>query len=312
MSTSASSLLAALKAAKAKLGTSRDRAEKVPSGSSRWRILPRWDATPGEPGHPFGLHYVKNGAGSAVEAVYLCTSHTYGKPCEVCDEVARTKAIAISHGDTALQKVLEDAASQKKILVNALRHQPDGSYNGPVVLAMPVRAYDDYLGLVVGYLEEHGIDMLSLDQGLDITINRTGSGLSTRYQVQPVPRATVIPASVMDSVTNLDDYVNQEYESGLHKILGALRALTGGPAVSSSAALPASVASVERVIDATPARIGNGASNGSSSPASVSPATVKPVVIEAQPLKTVSPGGLDDLDLDDIDLDGIRNVVNQV
>lgn len=210
---------------------------KPPEGNSRWRILPSWRAEGTENAeqfwHDFGSHYIKDQA-EQLRAVYVCTEKTFGKPCEVCTAIAQSMAYST---EDATVKALKEANASARVLVNAV--QTDGASKEVVILELSPTAFAQ----VITVMQEWG-DITKLDDGQpsatgrDITIERTGKGLNTKYVVQAGNKATPLPSDVMKKVTNLDAYVAQESDSG------KLKALTGIASVSGLAALPNSTGGV--------------------------------------------------------------------
>lgn len=205
---------------------------KPPDGNSRWRILPSWRKQ-GDPDseqfwHDFGSHYIKDQA-EQMKAVYVCTEKTFGKPCEVCTAIAQSMAYST---DDATVKALKEANASARVLVNAV--QVDGASKEVVVLELSPTAFAQ----VITVMQEWG-DVTALDDGQpnatgrDITIERQGKGVNTKYVVQAGNKATPLPADVMAKATNLDQYVAQESDTG------KLKALTSIGAVSGLAALAA-------------------------------------------------------------------------
>ncbi|MGV2866421.1 hypothetical protein [Achromobacter sp. AGC39] len=197
---------------------------KPPEGRSKWRILPSWrPAGHAEPAidHPFAQHFIKDGA-NALKAVYVCTDKTFGRPCAVCDAVQA--GIKAHEHDPDMKKVLESARSTARILLNAL-HLDGPNPTTPVILEISPRLYDSFLNLTM----EWGEEVLSLDAGSDVVIERTGKGLDTKYSITPLPasKSTKVDPSIMTKLNNLDDYVKQESEEQEKRALANVSAVSG-------------------------------------------------------------------------------------
>jgi hypothetical protein len=72
-----------------------------------------------------------------------------------------------------------------------------------------------------------GTDMLSLSEGMDILITRTGKGLATEYTVQPAPKSATVNESVLKNLQDLDAYVAQESTEERNRALTAVHAVVG-------------------------------------------------------------------------------------
>jgi hypothetical protein len=254
----------------------RDNTVKLPTGTSRWRILPHWsgDENAGLPSHDYGKHFVKDFSGE-VQAVYICTAKTFGKPCPVCDTITKGELTAT---DDNAKQLISGAKAAQRYLVNAVRRNEKGGYEPEVaILELPSGPFDDVISLAAQYASD-GINIFSLEEGYDVIFNREGTGLKTKYKAMLAPKSTTLDTGYMSKAANLADYVQQEYEEGKTKALIALQNLSG----ASTPMLPAST-----VRESAPVLVGR------TGKASVAPAISK-----------------DDLDIDlsevDLsDLDGI-------
>lgn len=196
----------------------RARTAKIPDKTSRWRILPGWRADKNDPTfyHDFGSHYIKD-ASKTMKAVYVCTEKTFGRPCEVC--AALSNAMGKTDDDSI--ELLKEANASQRVLVNAV--QLDGSApTTPVVLELAPTVF----GNIITIMQEWG-DILDIKSGKDLTIERTGTGIGTKYTVNVGAKTTVLPADIMSKVTNLDEYVAQENEQGRIRAISQVNAIAG-------------------------------------------------------------------------------------
>ena len=205
----------------------RPKTTKLPDGTSRWRILPSWRKD-GDPTfwHDFGAHYVK-GADKAIKAVYVCTEKTFGRPCSVCQSLST----AMHHAtDDNTQNLLKEANASARVLLNAV--QIDGATPGqPVILEVAPSVFNN----IIGIMQEWG-DILDVANGRDLSIERVGKGVNTKYTVQVTPKATPLPSDIMSKVTNLDEYVAQENETARIRAITSVNSVVGlltSPAPSS-------------------------------------------------------------------------------
>ena len=100
-----------------------------PPGNSRWRILPHWSGDLEElPSHDFGQHFIKDPESKEVRAVVVCAAKTYGKDCEVCNQITELKADSMASGNEAMANFYNEARAAQKHLVNAVRWEKDKGY----------------------------------------------------------------------------------------------------------------------------------------------------------------------------------------
>lgn len=235
-------LLAGAKGVKQELemkgGGRRQATAKFKPGDNRVRILPPWNKERREDpaqyhnglSHSFGQHFIKDATGK-VQAVYVCVAKTYGHDCPICEAIG----VGIANATSEAQKTqLEQASSGGgRTLVNALMREGD-SPNDPQILEMPPSVYEKIMDRAVRMLEEEGEDVFDLDSGFDVIVTKTGTGLSTKYDVDIARKPSSVNPNVLDKLHDIDKYVAQEYDEGRNKALAAISRVSG--------ALPAPVA----------------------------------------------------------------------
>lgn len=204
---------------------------KAQLGKTKIRVLPGWRNGDQTFWQDFGLHFIHGVTpdkdGKTLRAIYLCVDKVHGRPCPICEAIS--SGIATTKDD-AVHKALGDSASSSCVLVNALVLTGDDKET-PVIFELRPSVFRQILDLI----PEYG-DITSLDEGIDLIINREGSGLNTKYTTMPAAKSAPVPKSVMDKLNDLDEYVKQEYDQGLNKALIAVGAVAGAlPAPSSSA-----------------------------------------------------------------------------
>lgn len=201
---------------------------RIPMGKHKFRILPA---------HPkkgddapfwadFGLHYVKSEEKDAtsgrnkVKAVYVCVDKTFDKPCDVCAAIEE----AARHATTDDQlELIEDAKCKRaEVLVNVLHRSSSDKAGVPQILQMTPTTFEKVIDIMEEYPE-----LLSLDGGVDLVITREGTGLNTKYTVMPAAKSAPVDASVLDQMTDLEEFVQQEHDEGLKKALSAVNATVG-------------------------------------------------------------------------------------
>lgn len=214
----------------------REKTHKPAQGKHVYRILPSWRGSD-DPQfwHDFGQHFIKNEK-NELKAVYICTEHTFGKECAVCEALQE----ATNHADSDdLVNTLKEARSKQVYLVNALHRtaSDDAAKNTPILLALGQQAFEQIMGIMDSYLSEEGIDITDLEDGVDLVITREGKGFNTKYTVMPKPKSTPVPKSALENLHNLDEYVKQEYEEGQRKALTAIGTVSG-TAISAASSAP--------------------------------------------------------------------------
>ncbi|WP_199153499.1 hypothetical protein [Chromobacterium sp. ASV23] len=204
----------------------REKAITPESGATRYRILPSWRKTAdgnfdsqAEFFHEFGQHFIKGVGETKPKAVYLCLSKTYGRQCPVCDKLA--EGIAKSYDDDVIN-ALKEAKAQGKYLFNVLMPE-SGDPNTPKILALPPTVAQQ----IFDNITEWGEEMISLTGGRDVIIERTGTGLSTKYAVRVHPKTTDVPAAVMNKIHDLDEWVKQENDEQERRALASIGAVAG-------------------------------------------------------------------------------------
>jgi len=227
-----SALLALLNKKKQEMAASRrSRTAKLPDAGSRWRILGSWRGADQPFWHDFGQHYVKDAAG-AMQAVYVCTEKTFGRPCVICDAVKQAIGGATDEGT---MKLAGEAKSAARVLVNAL--QLDGKEPHKVeILELPPTVFELLIAICAEW-EEAGETVLGAS-GKDIIINRTGTGKNTKYTAQVGAKTTAVPAGVCDKLHDLDEYVAQESTEAQTRALNSVRAIAGMLPAPSASGLP--------------------------------------------------------------------------
>jgi len=231
------------------MDTNRDRPIKPKSGKNRIRILPSWRGE-SDPtfSHSFGQHFVK-GADGKTAAVYVCMDKTYDKPCPVCQAIGEG---IMRSADDVTKKILDDSKSSGSILVNALVLDGDQP-NTPVVYALTPTVFKSVLSIIMEYAAE-GINILDPENGVDLIINREGSGrFDTKYTVQAAPKSKPVNRSVLSQLHDLDAYVDQANSQQEAKALTAVTGIAGGlPAPSTAGALPGASAPAQAPAQAAP------------------------------------------------------------
>lgn len=218
----AQTLAELLAAKKASIDASkRPNSKKLPMGRSRIRVLPSWRAGDLQFWHDYGQHFIKDSLGD-MKAVYICSERTFGRPCEVC---AAISVAGKSVTNDALLQTITEAKASGRVLINAL-HIDGPTPTVPEVFEIPPTVFEQIVGLGDLYIKDD-IDVFSLDGGFDLSVERVGSGLSTKYTVLTVPKSTTVSPDVMKKVQDLDKYVMQENEQNRVRAITEVRSVAG-------------------------------------------------------------------------------------
>ncbi len=220
----------------------REKAISPEAGVSRYRILPSWrknaDGTPAldeQFFHEFGQHFIKGVGETKPKAVYVCLEKTYGRDCPVCQKLA--DGIAASYDDDVIN-ALKEAKAAGKVLFNVLLTESTDPHTPKILQVPPTVAAQ-----IFDTIAEWGEEALSLDAGRDFIIERTGTGLATKYAVRVAPKVSAVPASVMSKLHNLDEWVKQESEEQERRAIASVSAVAGllsAPAGVTTGGRPAS------------------------------------------------------------------------
>lgn len=199
---------------------SREKTLKPQPGKHIYRVLPSWRGDDDKTFyHDFGIHWVHTpGGGDKPAAAYVCAEKTFGRPCQVC--AALDKA-AVASKDDATAKLVKDARAAQRYLVNVL-HRSGTEPEKPQILEVGIGIFENICELIMEYS-----DITDPNSGIDIVINRTGSGKDTRYTVMPAATSKPVPKTVLGNIPSLDQYVSQENPADEAKTLSAVGEIIG-------------------------------------------------------------------------------------
>lgn len=201
------------------------RTVKPKVGKTRVRILPSWRGKNDEPfWHDFGQHYIKD-SNDKVVAVYVCVEKTYGKSCSICEMIREGIDVAKTDEQKGL---LASARANGRVLVNALMLETDPST--PVILELTPTTYDKVIDIILQGTDEdpNFNNVTDVDNGIDLIITRSGTGINTEYSVQPALKGSKeVPKSILEDLINLDQFVAQEQEAAMLKSASAIKSIIG-------------------------------------------------------------------------------------
>ncbi|MGI1988648.1 hypothetical protein ACROAI_15350 [Shewanella glacialipiscicola] len=199
---------------------------RVPVGKHKFRILPAHPSK-GEEAEfwaDFGQHFIKsdekNERGNyKVKAVYVCVDKTFGKHCDLCSSIEGLMPQATD--DLQIELLEESKCNRAEVLVNCL-HLTGDKPTVPQILQLTPTTFEFILGMI----DEYG-DITNLTEGVDLIIERSGAGLNTKYAVMPAAKSAAVSASVLEQMTDLQDFVQQEHEENLTRAISALNSTVG-------------------------------------------------------------------------------------
>ena len=195
---------------------------KPKPGKNRFILLPGWRK--GEEhvlDHKFGQHFIKNEAGE-IQAVYPCLDATYGRPCPLCAALASAARVTT---DPVAAKQLEEAscgAKKAKFLMNVIALDHDDPVN-PQILELGSQATEQIQDIGISW----ATTVFDPENPQLIQIERSGTGLNTKYSVQILPDRVKMPSGALTKLHNLDEYVAQENEDNARRAIGAINNVAG-------------------------------------------------------------------------------------
>lgn len=246
-------LAALVKNAKNKYSRQNNRTVKLKEGKTTVRILQQ----PGEDQfwRDLGVHWIKfEKEGKPVAVVGDCDT-VYGRPSQINAAIEKAAKAAV---DDDTLKIIKDWKARKSVLVDAIiRSGPDASED-PQILEITPTTFSTVLSIMDEYGDEFG-NILDLEKGLDLVIERKGKGLDTEYTVMPAPKSKPVSTAVLAKWQNLDEFIEREFFRGEEtKALTAIASWTGldltgigGPSAT-AARLSAPVAGAMPSADMTP------------------------------------------------------------
>lgn len=215
-------------------------------GKSNYVLLPPWHTNGLQFWHDFGQHYIKDET-DKVQAVYVCTHDTFGRPCPICNGLAEAQR-TIGASNPAAAELIKKARSGTKYLVNVLALDSD-TPDEPQVLALGKKAFAQ----LVTATEEWGAQLFDASNPQIFQIERTGTTQNdTTYTVTVTPRRHAYKKAVKP--IDLGEFVQQESEEAEKKALLTMKTVLG-----TAARLPAPAAvnkDVPRVTNAAAASTG--------------------------------------------------------
>ena len=187
----------------------------IPSGMSSVRILPPWDPS-GRVALPVYMHPIefKGKDMSFTKYNWTCTSKTSNKPCRICEGLAKLSeaGVDISNWEANRRQFYFNAVVMVDPTYDAKTNK--GTAPGTHVLMKAPKTFYDW---VISQITNPMIgDITNPQNGIDVYITKTGSGLGTEYSMTLSPNGrTAIPPEYLEKITdlyNLDDIFSSGFD----------------------------------------------------------------------------------------------------
>lgn len=235
-------------------------------GKTTLRVLPSWNPdNPMQIDQSWGQHFIKSG--KDLKAIHICTRNTFGESCPICDQMANISATST---DPQVLDMVKEAKPSNRTLVNAfIINSPDGNNSTEAeILELPPSVFAAILSRFESGLEE-GINIMDPDDGNNLIIEKSGTGLDTKYDVTTSMKSSPLPEGVADNVANLENWAHQEHDAQLQKALSEMKAISG---VKTNVGLPAPGGNKPAAIDGSTTKSVNLSEGNTEAMASVEPA----------------------------------------
>lgn len=214
-----------------------ERSYKLSNGKTYFRLLPGAVAAPDEFYQEIGIHWIKDAKGKVITAVgdrEIC----YGEPCPVRAAIERFIKVSQEANDDDAVKRGKDMLAKPRFYVNAVIVKAPGEFekDKPVILDLPQSAFDSILSQIEDLLEETPADgdltekgPFSLKSGVTFVIEKTGSGLETRYNafIHAGSKAIPVPRAAYDAAIDLAGFKRAQFDGRARKALAALGDMLG-------------------------------------------------------------------------------------
>lgn len=209
---------------------------KLKEGKNKIRVLPS-NREDGRFWAESAVHWIKPEKNGKPVAVVGCYD-VYDQHCDICAAIAKFEQQARDTGDEAALELAKEWHARNTFLLNALVLTPgsDNDPNTPVILEVPKTVYLEILNQIESF-DDEDTDLLSLQEGHDMTITRTGSGIDTKYSLSVSPKPRKVDSDVMTKLHDLDDYIEKQFFRGQHqKALATIASVSGVSVAGPSAA----------------------------------------------------------------------------
>lgn len=219
----ANPLLDMVNAAKKKHARSSGRAIKLKEGKTTIRILQKNDTDKFYA--ELGVHWIKTSKDGKPIAVVGCESHVHDRECAICTAI--DKAAKAATDDATLDVIKEWRVKKSVLLQVVLRSGDTADESKAQILDIPSSLFNDILSMISEYYQDHG-NILNPEKGFDFVIERKGKGVDTTYTVMPKPGAKAVSKAALESMIDLDKFIDTEFFRGDEiKALNAMSSMMG-------------------------------------------------------------------------------------
>ena len=219
------------------------RSYKFKNGVTKLRILPLVD----DPSQPFerkfGKTYLKSFDNKQFLGI-IDRSITFDEPSDPVRELIFDAMRQAPDQET--KDHYRDMLASTRYVFNALilDGDPDQKPNEPVIIEVSETQFDEIMSQFLIWSEDDpDYDLAALKTGHVFSVEKTGSGLDTRYNWQATPKKAPLNAKVLDKAHDLDAWIQSQIEGLEEKALefmGRLNAAVGiettiqGPSLTAS------------------------------------------------------------------------------
>lgn len=225
---------------------------KFKAGVTKFRILPL-SADKGEPfERKYGKTYLKSFDGKNFFGI-IDRSITFDEPSDPIRDMIFDAMRQSPDDDT--KKHFQSMLAGTRYVFNALiLDDKDQSPTEPVLVEMSEGAFDTVMSQFLIWSEQDAdYDLAALDTGHVFTVEKTGSGLDTRYTFQVTPAKMPLPEKILEKVIDLDAWIQSQIEGleakaieFLGKVNGAVGITVTPPAVMVTASPAAQQAAAQQ------------------------------------------------------------------
>lgn len=263
MSNMSPELLALLAKGEKKYARNSSNRLKPKEGINRYRILAPtkavcgyqapWVPASGQFWADLGVHWIKAGENEKAIAVVGDPFICYQQPSTLAPLIDKAIASAI---DEESKKLYESWKPRATILVNVLdRSKGSTTGNDPQILELTPGTWGEVMGVLAQFSAE-GENILDPNEGMDISISRSGKGLNTKYQVTVAPgKGDPVSMDVFKNCHDLPAHIDKEFFRGEEEKAAAAIAQISGvntPRIATrtpTAALTSAAAAVPDAIE---------------------------------------------------------------
>jgi hypothetical protein len=174
-------------------------------GRNTVRIMPPWEGSD-DFSRECGRHWMPTSDGKRVP--YYCPKECAGAPCPICEKISAMFKAGV---DDTTKEQLKSISSSGRYLVNLVDKNDEAK--GVQIAELPKTVINVIWGIMVD--EDLGVgDVTHPDNGFDLYIDKTGTGLGTRYEVYAKKVPSAINKSWLAGIVNLDTLIKLEsYEN---------------------------------------------------------------------------------------------------